>query len=93
MSGTSPQDDNDVKISAGGLRKLGNLVEIKDKTAAEVIFLRGGTQSQVRQLQSGYEQLTVGELAEKAVQGDAAAETAIKIIKQARKKGEKYDSR
>lgn len=82
--------DEGVKLTKGSQKKLGSLIEFKDKTAAEAIILRGGGQSQIKQLQSGYDQLTIGELANRAAQGDLAAETAIKIVKQARKKGDKY---
>jgi len=39
---------------------------------------------------TGYEDLTVGELANMAAAGDAAAETAIKMVKQASSKAQKY---
>jgi hypothetical protein len=45
----------------------------------------------VNQLQSDSQNLTVGELANLAAEGDTEAETAIKILRQARKKREKYE--
>lgn len=72
------------------MKKLGNLVNFKNSIIADAIRERGGGQGQVNQLQSDYQSLTVGELANMAALGDAEAETAIKILKQARKKREKY---
>ncbi|KYC40926.1 hypothetical protein WA1_25260 [Scytonema hofmannii PCC 7110] len=79
-----------VKLSPGGLKKLGNLVILKDDIIANAIRERGGGQGQVNQLRTDYQNLKVGELANLASVGDADAETAIKILKQAKKKREKY---
>jgi filamentous hemagglutinin family protein len=70
--------------------RIRNLEQYKDKTAAEAIRARGGGQGQVKELQSGYGEKTVAELAKLAAKGDEAAETALKIIKQAGKKKQKY---
>ncbi|MCV3217153.1 hypothetical protein OGM63_27205 [Plectonema radiosum NIES-515] len=87
-------DERDgVNLTAGGLKKLGNLVNLKDDIIADAIRERGGGQSQVNQLQSDYQNMKVGELANLAAEGDEEAETAIKILKQARKKREKYGNR
>ncbi len=83
-------EQQDVQITPGGLKKLGNLVNLKNSIIADAIKERGGSQGQVNQLQSDYQSLTVGELANMAALGDAEAETAIKILKQAIKKREKY---
>ena len=83
-------EQNEIKLTRGGQKKLGNLVELKDLDIAEAIRQRGGGQDQVNQLQTDYQTLKVGELANLAAQGDPDAETAIKILKQARKKQEKY---
>lgn len=79
-----------VKLTPGGLKKLGNLVNIKEDTIADAIRERGGGQGQVNQLRSDYQNLRVGELANLAAEGNTEAETAIKILKQARKKRDKY---
>ena len=79
-----------VKLTSDAQRKLGNLVNLKDNIIADAIRERGGGQSQVNQLQTDYQTLTVGELANLASEGDEDAKTAIKILKQARKKREKY---
>jgi hypothetical protein len=87
-------DERDqVNLTPGGLKKLGNLVNLKDDIIADAIRERGGGQSQVNQLQSDYQNMKVGELANLAAEGDEEAETAIKILKQARKKREKYGNR
>jgi filamentous hemagglutinin family protein len=70
--------------------RIRNLEQYKNKTAAEAIRERGGGQGQVKELQSGYGEKTVAELAKLAAKGDEAAETALKIIKQAGKKKQKY---
>ncbi|MCL1468704.1 hypothetical protein [Argonema galeatum] len=82
-----------IQLTPGGEKKLGNLVNLKDYTIADAIRERGGGQGQVNQLRSDYQNLKVGELANLAAEGDADAETAIKILKQARKKREKYGNR
>ncbi|WP_412541349.1 hypothetical protein R8Z50_01675 [Longispora sp. K20-0274] len=79
-----------VKVTKAGQRKLGNLGEYKDMTAADAIKARGGGQGQVNVLGGDYANKTVGELANLAAQGDETAETAMKIIKQARAKAAKY---
>lgn len=83
-------EPNEIKLTRGGQKKLGNLVDLKDLDIAEAIRQRGGGQDQVNQLQTDYQDLKVGELANLAAEGDSDAETAIKILKQARKKQEKY---
>ncbi|RKZ44405.1 MAG: hypothetical protein DRR16_31400 [Candidatus Parabeggiatoa sp. nov. 3] len=77
------------KLTKGGKRKIGNLSDLKDVKASDAIKQRGGGASKINQLQTGYEDMTVGELANMAAAGDAA-ETAIKIIKQASSKAQKY---
>jgi hypothetical protein len=82
-----------VILTKGGRKKLGNLGGLKNLSAREAIRQRGGGQQQVNQLDARYADLPVGELANLAAQGDREAEKAVKIIKQARKKGEKYDDK
>lgn len=83
-------EQNEIQLTRGGQKKLGNLATLKDLDIAEAIRQRGGGQSQVDQLQTDYQNRRVGELANMAAEGDTEAETAIKILKQARKKQEKY---
>lgn len=80
-----------IELTQGGQKKLGNLSELKDVLLAEAIRQRGGGQSQVQRVRTDYQSRKVGELANLAVEGDKDAETAIKILKQARKKREKYE--
>ncbi len=80
-------------LTPSGQKKLGNLVNLEYVNIADAIRQRGGGQTQVEQLRTDYQNKTVGELANLAVEGDADAETAIKILKQARKKREKYSGR
>lgn len=66
---------------------------MKDEIIADAIRQRGGGQGQVSQLRTDYQNLTVGALANLATEGDEEAITAIKMLKQARKKREKYGNR
>ncbi|MDM8519436.1 hypothetical protein QUF64_05260 [Anaerolineales bacterium HSG6] len=79
-----------IELTRGGRKRIGGLIGLKDMTAAEAIRQRGGGQSQVKQLQTGYELKTVGELANLAAEGNIEAKRAIKIIKEADKKAQKY---
>jgi hypothetical protein len=83
-------EQNEIELTLGGQKKLGNLIKFKDQTIANTIKERGGGQGQVNKLRSDYHNLKVGELANLAAMGDSDAETAIKILKQAKKKKEKY---
>ena len=76
-------------LGPAAARKLGSLVEDADRTVAEMIRERGGTASNVRQA-GPWASRTLAEAAVAAVAGDAGAETAIKIVKQARRLGEQY---
>ncbi len=76
-------------LSRAATRKLGNLSGDADRTVADMIRERGGTASNVRQA-GPWATRTLGEAAVAAVAGDASAETAIKIVKQARRLGEEH---
>ena len=83
-----------VKLTGGGAKVFGNLEKgLKDVSAAEAIKLRGGGASQVRQLSTRLQQAKVGEIANAAAKGDKEAKTAMKIIKQAEDKAQKYGSK
>jgi len=86
-------DDDKIKLSSRGSKKLGSLLDLKDYLISDAIKYRGGGQSQINQLRSDYQNLKVGELANLAGEGDQDAETAIKILKQAKKKLDKYGNR
>ena len=80
-----------VKLTDKGKKKIGNLGELKDTDAAKAILDRGGNAGNVNKaLGDNLKGKTVGEIANMAAKGDSAAETALKIIKQAGKKGQKY---
>jgi RHS repeat-associated protein len=80
-----------VKLTGRAKKKIGNLFKIKDKDAAQAIRERGGNASNVaKALGEKLKGKKVGEIANMAAEGDEAAETALKIIKQAGKKGQKY---
>src|SRR5262245_10929304 len=70
-------------------RKLGNLVGQADQGVAEAILQRGGSAGNVRQT-GPWADKTLAETAEAAVSGDRTAETAIKIVKQARRLGQQH---
>ena len=78
------------KLSGAAKRKLGNMVNISDQTVAEAIRARGGSASNLQQLQTGMGQRSLGEVAEAAATGDAEAEKAIKMVKQAAQKGQDH---
>ena len=83
-------ENKGIKLTLDAPKKIGNFVNIKDEIIANAIRQRGGGQNQVNQIQTDYQNKTVGELANFATSVDALAKTAIKILKQARKKSEKY---
>ena len=78
------------ELTGGGKRVLGNLSNMADKTVAEAIRLRGGNAANVGRLESGIGQRTLAEVANDAATGDAAAIQAVKMVKQAATKGERY---
>lgn len=75
------------RLSPAHRRSLGNLAGDADKTVSEMIRLRGGGAGQVAQLETGYGQLTLREIARRAVNGDPQAIKALKMIKQAGTQG------
>jgi hypothetical protein len=70
-------------------RKLGNLVGDADRTVAEMILERGGNAANIRQA-GPWAHKTLAETAEAASQGNKAADTAMKIVKQARRLGQQH---
>jgi hypothetical protein len=86
---TEPDDFQEIDLTPGGQKKIGTLANLKDINLTSAIRARGGGQSQVDQVRTDYQSLKVGELANLAATGDADAETAIKILKQAKRKREK----
>ena len=70
-------------------KKLGDLADHAHRTVAEMIRERGGTESNVRAA-GHWARRTLEETAIAAVDGDASAVKAIKIVKDARRLGKKY---
>lgn len=85
---TSPTAET--KLSAKERRELGNLADRANEKVSDIIRSRGGKQSNVNRLQTDIGEMTLGEAAKKAAQGDKAAKQAIKMSKQANKKGQRY---
>jgi hypothetical protein len=82
-----------IKLTPGGLKIISNLIHMKDEIIADAIRQRGGGQGQISELRTDYQILTGGALANLATEGDEEARKAIKMLKQARKKREKYGNR
>jgi hypothetical protein len=70
-------------------RILRNLLDRADDVVADLIRERGGTASNVRKA-GHWADKTLGETATAAAQDDMTAVKAIKIVKDARRLGEKY---
>jgi len=93
QAGQPGQPAGAVQLTAGGKRQVGNLGDMKDVPARQAVTDRGGGAQQVNQIRSDYQDLSVGELANRAAAGDADAVTALKMIKQAGSKRQKYSGR
>lgn len=78
-----------MNLSRAAVKKLGNLGARADDAIGDLIVERGGNASNVRQV-GHWASRKLGEAAEAAVQGDRSAESAIKIVKQARRLGETH---
>ncbi|RXM50626.1 MULTISPECIES: hypothetical protein [unclassified Chryseobacterium] len=92
MTPISPVGEADavVKLTRGGLKAIGNLTHLKDVTVAEAVIARGGKLGNLNVIEDAYKSMKVVEIANKAAQGDEKAMTALKIIKQASSKAQKY---
>lgn len=82
--------DGIIKLTRGGLKTIGNLTHLKDLTVAEAVIARGGKLGNLGVIDDVYKSMKVVEIANKAAQGDEKAMTALKIIKQASSKAQKY---
>ena len=76
-------------LSSTARRKLGKLVDQEQRAVRDLILERGGNAGNVRQA-GPWADRSLGDTAEAAAQGDAAAATAIKIVKQAKRLGKKH---
>jgi hypothetical protein len=74
-------------LSPTASRQLGGLAGRADETVADVIKSRGGGASQVNQLETGYGQMKLGDVAQRAADGDPQAVKALKMVKQAGTQG------
>jgi RHS repeat-associated protein len=81
------------RLTGGGRKALGNLDPFKDMTVADAIKARGGNQGNVNQVPNDYKQKTVAEVANLKATGDEAADTALKMVKQASSKKQKYSGK
>lgn len=80
-------EEKGIELTSGGYKILGHLINLKDLKISDAIR---GDQNQVNQLSTEYQQVKVSKLANLAAKGNREAKTAIKILKQARKKKGKY---
>ena len=85
QQGARVRDD----LTAAERRKLGGLAPRANEKVADVIRSRGGSAANVNQA-GHWAQKTVADAAKAAVGGDASAESAIKIAKQAGRLGQKH---
>lgn len=79
-----------IKLTGGGLKKIGNLAHLKDTKLADAILLRGGKGANLNKLQKELLDKTVGEVANLAATGDPAASLCIKVLKEAKRLAAKY---
>ena len=84
--------DDPSKLTGGGRKKLGNLTAMASMTVRAAIKERGGGASQANMC-GQWADKTVAETANAAAAGDALAETAIKMIKQASAKAGDHGGR
>jgi hypothetical protein len=89
--GTIPAEGG-VKLTGGGQKVLRDpaLRDMKDVTLAEAIKARGGGGQQIQQVSNELRNKSLGEVANMAAQGNKEAETAVKLVKQASAKAQKY---
>lgn len=77
-------------LSGGALRALGNLKGMQNMTVSQAIRTRGGGGSQVQQIATNLRELPLSDVAKLAAGGNKEAIKAIKMIKQASTKAERY---
>jgi hypothetical protein len=72
-------------------KKLSNLADLAHQSVRDVILSRGGTAANARKAGHWADRLLI-EAVRAALDGDATAESAVKIAKQARRLGQKGES-
>ncbi|WP_461630247.1 RHS repeat domain-containing protein [Labilibaculum euxinus] len=87
ITGTAPTPG---KISGKAAKVLGNLKNISNLTLREGVLLRGGKAGNLRVVGEWLHDKQIIEVGKLAAKGDREAMTAIKILKQAAKKAQKY---
>lgn len=95
MMAKNPAERGDAtvpKLTGKGRERLGDLAGtgIERKTVADAIRSRGGSGSNVNRLSTDMRQMSVAEVANKAAQGDSDAIRALKLIKDAKRLGQRY---
>lgn len=83
----SANSDGLSSLSPAAKRQLGGLAGRADETVSSVIKSRGGGASQVNQLETGYGEMKLGDVAQRAADGDPRAVKALKMVKQAGTQG------
>lgn len=78
------------KLPNSARRHVRGIEDLQDTSARDAILARGGNASAFREVRSDYLDKPVGELAKLAAKGDDEAVTALKLVKQASSKAQKY---
>lgn len=76
-------------LSKAAERKLGNLADSAERSVADMIREPGGSAANVWQA-GHWAEKNLAETAEAAAKGDSTAASAIKIVKQAKRLGQKH---
>ena len=84
---TASSSGGSTSLSPAAKRQLGSLAGRADETVASVIKSRGRGASQINQLETGYGQMKLSEVAQRAANGDPQAVKALKMVKQAGTQG------
>jgi hypothetical protein len=77
-------------LSTKAVKILGKLAGQSATTVARMIRLRGSGGSQINKVATDLQNLPLGEVAERAARGDEAAKTAVEVVKDAKRLGQKY---
>jgi RHS repeat-associated protein len=77
-------------LSPKVLKLLGAIAPLAEQTVAQAIRLRGGGASQVNQIATYLQHVKLSEVARRAANGEAEAVKALKMVKQAAAKAQRY---
>jgi RHS repeat-associated protein len=72
-----------VRLPKGATKVLGTLAPLAEKTVAEAVKLRGGGGAQVNKIATWLQQMSLGDVAKLAAEGNREAVSAVKIVKDA----------